>query len=394
MKFKTSPVIAAVAAPPIAEAMTWLSPSARPEDIINLCQAVPSYPPPETLQAEIGRAAREDEVSIYAPILGIEPLRQALAIHMATDYDGQIASDEVCITAGCNQAFCVAIMALASAGDNVIIPSPWYFNHDMWLGMLGIKARSIPAFSSEFPYPDPADAARHIDHRTRAIVLCTPNNPTGAIYPPEVIAAFFALCQTRGIALIIDETYKDFRSDPAPPHGLFAQKGWQDTLIQLYSFSKIFALTGYRAGSLVAGRDFLGEVEKIMDCVAICAPHIAQRAALFGLQHLSGWSREKVTLMAGRATALRAAITDSGTAYELASCGAYFAYVRHPFEGVPSLAVAKSLAKEQQLLCLPGSMFGPGQERYLRLAFANIEAALMGDAAHRLKASESAFIRS
>jgi aspartate/methionine/tyrosine aminotransferase len=383
MKFSINPAIAAVAAPPIAEAAGWLDPAAPPEAVINLCQAVPSYPPPPEMQDEIARAAHDDGVSIYAPIPGIAPLRAALAAHMTADYAGRIAPEEVCITAGCNQAFCVALMAIAQAGDNVVIPSPWYFNHDMWLKMLGVEARAIPAL----PLPSPEDAAKRIDARTRAIILCTPNNPTGAIYPPAVIARFFALCQARGIALILDETYKDFRPEAAAPHGLFAMPDWQDTLIQLYSFSKVFALTGYRVGSLIAGKAAIGEIEKIMDCVAIAAPHIAQRAALFGLTSLAGWKREKTQLMAGRVAALKSAFAASDTRYELASAGTYFAYVRHPFDE-PSKSVAQRLARRHDLLCLPGSMFGPGQENYLRLAFANIDASRMAEAVARLKASE------
>ena len=144
-----------------------------------------------------------------------------------------IAPDEVCITSGCNQAFAAALLALAAPGDNVIVPVPYFFNHTMWLGMQGIEARFIPAMGTQGAWPEAADAAPLIDGRTRAIVLCSPNNPTGAIYPPQAIAALFDLAREKGIALVIDETYKDFREDKAPPHGLFARRGWQETFVHL-----------------------------------------------------------------------------------------------------------------------------------------------------------------
>ena len=122
--------------------------------------------------------------------------------------------------------------------------------------------------------------------------------------------------------------------------------------------------------------------------MAICAPRIGQDAALFGLQHLENWKREKTAIMADRLAALQAAFKAPALKYELVSCGAYFAYVRHPFTGTPSKTVAQKLAREHDLLCLPGSMFGPGQEDYLRLAFANVEAALMPDAVARLVESQ------
>jgi aspartate/methionine/tyrosine aminotransferase len=158
--------------------------------------------------------------------------------------------------------------------------------------------------------------------------------------------------------------------------------------VQLYSFSKVYALTGYRVGSIIAGASFIGQIEKIMDCISICAPRISQDAALFGLRELSPWAEHKRQVMAGRTLALRRAFARPGLNYSLASAGAYFAYVRHPFAGIPARTVAQRLAREQDLICLPGSMFGPGQERFLRLAFANVEAELMDEITERLIESE------
>ena len=137
------PLIARVEAPPIAEAMSWIRPGPRNRPLINLCQAVPSYPPAEALQAEMARAgARLPETSLYTDILGLPDLRARLAAHMASDYRGKVAAENVAITAGCNQAFCAAIMALARPGDNVILPVPYYFNHHMWLACWGSRRAS------------------------------------------------------------------------------------------------------------------------------------------------------------------------------------------------------------------------------------------------------------
>ena len=388
MSFTVSPRISNVEAPPIAEAMTWVRPGARNRELLNLCQAVPSYAPAEALQAEIARLAHDPAASLYTDISGIAELRESLSRHMAADYQGSVAAANVTIVSGCNQAFCATIMALAQRGDNVVLPSPYYFNHQMWLDMLGVEKRLIPAFVEGRTYPSLQDAAAMIDGQTRAIILCSPNNPTGAIYPPEVIAEFYELARRSGIALVIDETYKDFRTTPEPLHGLFAMPDWQDSFIQLYSFSKVFALTGYRVGSIIAGLKILREAEKILDCMAICAPHISQRAALFGLQHLDGWKREKQALMATRRGALHAAFTHPKLKYTLVSSGAYFAYVKHPFEGEAAKSVAIRLAGEHDVLCLPGSMFGPDQANFLRFAFANSPAEKMPVLVERLIESQ------
>jgi aspartate/methionine/tyrosine aminotransferase len=371
MSLSVSPAILRIEAPPIAEAMTWVRPGQRNRELLNLCQAVPSYAPAEPLQAEIAHLARDPAIQLYTDIHGIPELRSALAQHMAADYRGRIDPENVSITSGCNQAFCAAIMAVAQRGDNVVLPVPYYFNHQMWLDMLGVEKRLVPAFAEDRAFPLLEEVAALINDRSRAIVLCSPNNPTGAIYPPHIIEGFYDLAKASGIALIIDETYKDFRPSPEPLHNLFAKLDWPDTFIQLYSFSKVFAITGYRVGSIIAGSKVLTEAEKILDCMAICAPQISQRAALFGLAKLEDWKRGKQRLMEERRAALLAAFKNSGLSYRLISSGAYFAYVKHPFAKATAKSVAMRLAGEHDVLCLPGSMFGPNQESYLRFAFAN-----------------------
>jgi aspartate/methionine/tyrosine aminotransferase len=384
MNFHLSPTIASVEAPPIAEAMSWVKPVASNRLFLNLCQAVPSYPPAPELQAEFARLAMTDGMGGYTNIYGIEALRAVHAETMGADYAGQIAPSQVAVTTGCNQAFAAAIMAVAEAGDNVVMPTPWYFNHQMWLKMLGIGIQAIPAFAAGRNYPDVEEAAKAITPRTRAIVLCTPNNPTGAIYPPHVIHAFFELAQRTGLALILDETYKDFRPDAATSHGLFQRDDWAETLIQLYSFSKVYALAGYRLGSMISGEKTLAEAAKILDCMTICPPHITQAGVVFALRELTTWKRGKLDVMAGRLAAIRQAFSHPDLKFEIVSSGAYFAYVKHPFRGELSKPVAMRLAQEHDVLCLPGVMFGHGQEDYLRFAFANVDGALMQPLVERL----------
>jgi aspartate/methionine/tyrosine aminotransferase len=219
--------------------------------------------------------------------------------------------------------------------------------------------------------PDASDAEKLITPRTRAIVLITPNNPTGAVYPPATIHAFFELAQKHGIALLLDETYKDFLPEGTRPHALFDRPDWRGTLVHLYSFSKVFALTGYRVGGVTAGAALMAEIEKAMDCVSICPPRLGQEAALFGLRKLLPWARKNTEGLKARADLLGSGLARSNR-WRLVSIGAYFAYVEHPFAGERSTAVCKRLADEENLLTIPGDMFGAGQERFVRIAFANV----------------------
>ena len=375
--------------PPIAEALSWVANRLSNRELLNLCQAVPSYPPASELQDEFARLAHLPGTGGYTEILGIKPLREAFAAHLTKAYDAEISAAEVGITSGCNQAFAAVIMALAEPGDNVILPSPWYFNHSMWLSMSGVETNSISAFCADGAWPDVEAARKAINSKTRAIILCTPNNPTGAIYPASVIEAFYELAVEADITLILDETYCDFRPGDAPPHNLVARTGTREHLVQLFSFSKIYALAGYRLGALIAGPAIMQEATKFLDTVAICPPHISQLGVVFALRELDQWKDAKKAMMAERLAAIRQAFKHPELKYQLVSSGAYFAYVKHPFTGESSKTVAKRLAQEFDVLCLPGAMFGPGQEDYVRFAFANVEKEKMVLLAERLLESQA-----
>ena len=372
-----NPALSATFRPPVMEARRWLADVSFPPDrpLINVSQAAPVDPPPEPLRRAIAEAALDQaEAHLYGPVLGHPGLRAQLAADWTRAYGGAVTSDNVAITQGCNQAFCAALATLAAKGDEVIIPVPWYFNHKMWLDMQGVKA--VPLACGQGMVPDLEAAAALITDRTRAIVLVSPNNPSGAEYPAEVIRAFFDLARARGLALVLDETYRDFDSREGAPHDLFADPDWGDTLIQLYSFSKAYRLTGHRVGALVASAARLIEVEKFLDTVAICPSQLGQIGALWGMQNLGDWlAGERAEILRRRAAMTSAFGGLEG--WRLKGCGAYFAWAEHPF-AESSADLAPRLVREAGVLLLPGTMFMPAGDpagpRHVRIAFANADA--------------------
>jgi hypothetical protein len=242
MKLALNPLLTAVATPPIPEVHGWIVgrhfPAEKP--LIDVAQAIPGYPPPKPLTDHLAAIIGDPTSAPYTDVPGLPGLRAALARDVGQFYDADIASADVTITAGCNQAFCLTLLALARACDEIILPVPYYFNHQMWLDMQGIGARHLPFRPERGGVPDPAEAAAMIGPRTRAIVLVSPNNPTGAVFPAEVIAEFYNLARRHDIALILDETYRDFMPTDDAPHGLFSEPDWRETLVQLYSFSKAY----------------------------------------------------------------------------------------------------------------------------------------------------------
>lgn len=363
-------------APPVMEARRWLEgmhfPAERP--LLNVSQAAPIAPPPLALRQALAEAAlNDDSAHLYGPVLGYAPLRAELAQQWSTAYGGTIHPDQVAITAGCNQAFCAAIATLAGAGDQVIVPTPWYFNHKMWLDMQGVETVALPTGPSLIP--DAEHAAALITQATRAIVLVSPNNPGGVEYPAETLAAFYRLAQSRGLALIVDETYRDFDTRSAAPHALFSDTDWPQTLIHLYSFSKAYRLTGHRVGALVAGQARMAEIEKFLDTVTICPNQLGQRAALWGMQNLGAWLAEERLEILACSAAMRQGFTRL-EGWRLLGCGAYFAYAEHPF-ALPSNVLSRALVQKAHVLTLPGTMFTPSNDtagpRQIRIAFANID---------------------
>ena len=371
--------------PPVTEAANWIRDRTFPDELplINVSQAVPGYATSDDVLRHMAATLLEPEVSKYGHALGLPDLRQAYAEHLGGQA-ANVSDANIAITAGCNQAFHVAITALAKTGDQIILPAPWYFNHKMSLDMSGIEAVPLPCSTNDQMIPAVDSAEQLITHKTRAIVLITPNNPTGQEYPPSTVDAFYLLCKKRGITLIIDETYRDFRADNTSPcHSIFSDPDWKQTAIHLYSFSKAYALAGYRVGALAAAETLLHEITKVIDCVSICAPQLSQRAALFALHNAQAWKQEKCIQMQHRANAFSDAMRNNDHGYQITAAGAYFAYLEHPFD-LPARKVARFLSDQANLLALPGEMFGPDQEKHIRVAFANISQRLMPEIARRV----------
>jgi aspartate/methionine/tyrosine aminotransferase len=377
-------------APPVMEARRWLEGVTFTKDrpLINVSQAAPVDPPPATLRQAIADVAlNEPEAHLYGPVLGLPELRAEIASQWTSTYGGAVCAEQVCITSGCNQAFTAAIDTLCTDGDEVILPIPYYFNHRMWLDMSGVTTVCLPTRAGLIP--DAEDATALITARTKAIVLVSPNNPAGVEYPTETLRAFYDLCKARGIALIVDETYRDFDARSGAPHDLFTEADWDQTLIQLYSFSKAYRLTGHRVGAMVASPARLAEVEKFLDTVAICPNQIGQRAALWGMRNLGQWlAGERDEILDRRAAIVEGFPRLAAQGWTLLGCGAYFAYVEHPF-GIRSDELAKRLVKDAGILLLPGTMFMPDERPegglQLRIAFANIDRAGVGRLFDRLE---------
>ncbi|MGH6761047.1 MAG: aminotransferase [Phyllobacterium sp.] len=372
--------------PPVPSVQAWgRSYDGRQGPLIDLSQAVPGYPPHPDILAWLGEAASSLAYTGYGPIEGETALRRSYAGHVSSLYGATIGNENIHVTSGCNQAFVCAAIAVATAGERILMTSPFYFNHETTLAMLGIKTGYVPCAAQNGFVPTVEAIQQALAPDVRALALVTPNNPTGAIYPAEQLRAIFDICRENGIWLILDETYRDFLPEGSgAPHDLLASPGWQSHLIQLYSFSKSFCIPGHRLGAITAGEAVVAEIAKIMDNLQICAPRAGQIAVAKGLPALVDWrsgNRHEIEL---RANALRGVMTNLDD-WKLEAIGAYFAFVRHPFPELASSEVAERLAKEAGILTIPGEYFGPEHRQFLRFAFANADSGTIRKLEERLR---------
>ena len=386
MIMKLSPHITAVHTPPITEVKRWLA--ERPADgreLIDLCQAVPDYAPHPDLTRHLAGLLDDPLTSKYSPDEGLPEVRGAISAYYGRKYGATLSPDHFCLTIGASQAFWLAIVTLCAAGDEVVVQAPAYFDHPMALEMLGIRSVYAPFSEEERGIPSPATIEGLITDRTRALLVVSPSNPTGAITPPATIRELFAIAKRHGIALILDETYSEFIPEGAGPHDLFSDPAWGENFVQIASFGKTYALTGYRAGQLVASAAFIRQALKAQDTMAVCQPCITQQAIMYGVNHLDGWVRGNCDMMCRRHNLFRQLFVQPGNRFRLAASGAFFAWVRHPFDSMNGRDVVKRLVDEAAILCLPGEVFGPGLEGYLRLAFGNIKETAIAEAVQRFR---------
>jgi aspartate/methionine/tyrosine aminotransferase len=355
-----NPLVQDTGSPPIPEVQAWgRAYGGERGPLIDLCQAVPGYAPHADLLHHLGAAAADPLCAKYGFITGDPALRDAYAA------DSGVSAGRVLITAGCNQAFFTALLTLVPRGAAVLLPTPWYYNHKMTCDMLGLEARALPTSAADGFIPDPERAAR-LMAGVAAVVLITPNNPTGAIYPAAIVERFADLCRQHGATLMLDETYRDFLPDGA-------EYAAPDDAVRLYSFSKSYAVPGHRIGALTLPEAAVPQAMKVLDCMTICPQRPAQQALAWAIPALRDWRQQNRLEMVARAATLRRGLAGL-PAWRIDSLGAYFAYVRQPFAGVSAWTIAERLARDHGVLLLPAPAFA-GSEDHLRVSFANVDSA-------------------
>ncbi|MFO8133566.1 MAG: aminotransferase class I/II-fold pyridoxal phosphate-dependent enzyme, partial [Thermoplasmatota archaeon] len=268
-----------------------------PDGVVSLGQGVPFFGPPGTATAAAAKALSTPDGYRYSHDAGHPGLRQAIAGKLRRDND--IAADwerNVIATAGANQAFVNAVLAVTDVGDSVVIVRPYYFNHVMAVQLAGCRPVFVEAGKGYVPEVDDVAAALRPD--TRAVVTISPNNPTGAVYPPATLRGVNELCADHDVFHISDEPYEHFVYDDAVHVSPGSYDPALEHTVSLFSFSKSYGMSGYRIGAMAVPASLYSEVLKVQDTVAICPPGPSQAAAAAALQDQGAYPRRFLSTLA------------------------------------------------------------------------------------------------
>ncbi len=349
---------------------------------ISLGQGVVHFGPPREALEGIELFLRDPENHKYKPVQGIPALLEKIEAKLRSENGFDMRGRSVLVTAGGNMAFQNALLAIADAGDEIILPLPYYFNHEMAIVMAGCRPVLVETDAS---YQLQVDAIRRaITPRTRAIVTVSPNNPTGAVYSRADLSAVNRLCREQGIFHISDEAYEYFTYDGSVHFSPGATSEGAEHTLSLFSLSKAYGFASWRIGYMVVPDRLLPAVKKIQDTVLICPPVISQFAAVGALQAGRAWFQEKLASLAQvRQVAIQALQTLGPMCAVPRAEGAFYLLLKvdAPWE---SMDLVRRLVIDWGVAVLPGSTFGVKDACTLRVGYGALRPEIAAEGIARL----------
>jgi aspartate/methionine/tyrosine aminotransferase len=339
---------------------------------ISLGQGVVYYDPPPEAIARLPEFLADPENHKYKLIQGIPPLVSAIAAKLQTDNGIEVnGQNSIVVTAGSNMGFMNAVLAITSPGDEIILQTPYYFNHEMAIVMA--SCRPVLVATDENYQLRPDAIAQAITERTRAVVTISPNNPTGAVYPEAALREVNEICRDRGIYHISDEAYEYFTYNGVKHTSPGAFPHSHEHTISLYSLSKAYGFASWRIGYMVIPEHLLVPVKKIQDTIVICPPVISQYAALGALQVGANYCREKIEAIASvRQLALDSLKRLEGLCTIAPADGAFY-FLLKVHTQLGAFELAERLIREHGVAVMPGTTFGMNDGCYLRVAYGALQ---------------------
>lgn len=349
---------------------------------VSLGQGVAWYGPPPSAWARIQGFFDNPTNHKYGPAQGVPELLELIGLKLETENGISAAGRRIVVTAGANMGFLNALFAIADPGDEIILPLPYYFNQEMAIRMLNCTPVFVPTDADFRLQPERIRAA--ITGRTRAVVTISPNNPSGAVYEQADLRAVDALCREAGLYHISDEAYENFVYGQARHFSPASIEGSESHTISLYSLSKAYGFASWRIGYMVIPEHLYPAILKVQDTNLICAPLIAQHAAVGALEVGSGYCREKLkTTSSVRALVLNELQSLRDFCHIPPADGAFYILLKVE-TGVDSMAVVERLIREHGVAVVPGIAFGLETGCHLRIAYGALDETTAREGIRRL----------
>ena len=339
---------------------------------ISLGQGVVSYSPPVSAIEMLPQFLAEASNNLYQAVTGIPPLLTALAEKLLV-FNSIAIDTENCIvvTAGSNMAFMNAILAITSTGDEIILNTPYYFNHEMAITMAGCRVVLVATDANYQLRPEAI--AQAITPKTRAVVTISPNNPTGVVYSEDLLRQVNQICSDRNIYHISDEAYEYFTYDGVKHVSPASFPGSSEYTISLFSLSKAYGFASWRIGYMVIPQHLLVAIKKVQDTILICPPVVSQYAALGALQAQPEYLQENIGAIAQVRTLVLEYLQQlQGLCTIIPADGAFYFFLKVHTE-MDALALVKRLIQEHQIAVIPGTTFGMEKGCYLRVAYGALQ---------------------
>ncbi|MHA1907436.1 MAG: pyridoxal phosphate-dependent aminotransferase, partial [Candidatus Thorarchaeota archaeon] len=337
-----------------------------PSKVLNALSERIAHPVTHRYTTDQGHLELREELALY--------LRQTSGI----DLDPQ---RELTITAGGNQAFAGTVLTLIEPGDEVIMPSPYYFNSVMAVQLAGGTVKEVPV--NERFQPEPEEIEKMITPKTKCILLVSPNNPTGAVYDQKRVDAIVDLCIQNDIVLISDEAYARMVFDDTNHYSPRKRQDAHSHVITLGSFSKDFGMSGWRVGYTIGSSEFMDEFLKVQDTISICAPTPSQILVLEALKSDLTWVEEEIHRLSllREFAYLRMREIDALETWETKGTFYMFPKVKGCTN---SSELALDILQSTETLVLPGSVFGDAGEGHMRISLGPLTPDAVNEAFNRL----------
>ena len=351
-------------------------------DAINLAQGFPDFPCPPELKAAACEAVKDD-INQYAITWGARDLREALAARVkkfnAIQFDPET---EITVTCGSTEAMMASMLAIIQPGDEVVVPEPFYENYGPDAQISGASPKFVP-LEDDFSIDEEAWKAA-FSKKTRAIIINTPNNPTGKVFTKGELSFIADLCIEHNTVAITDEIYEHIVYDGHKHISLGSLPGMEDRTITIGSFSKTYSVTGWRVGYALADATLTNRIRKIHDFLTVGAPAPLQRACVAALQLPESYYKELAVEYDRKRQILYKGLKKAGFACELPE-GAYYIFTDISSFGMSDTEFARHLVETAGVAAVPGSSFyHKGGETKLRFTFSKKDETLT-EACRRLE---------